>query len=159
MSRACRGRLGGAVPWGLGSGRVARTHDSTRCDLRFAWQVWDFGCIDAPRDGTGRWIRVAGVGKRAFWTLPACAFHVARVGQGGHRRCCEGGFAWQAWGMVRAVASLGIVLRGRRRESCAVAKIAGFRGHLCDKSRVRARVRVLGVAKSWQAQGIRGFVE
>ena len=30
---------------------------------------------------------------------------------------------------------------------------------LCDKSCVRARVRVLGVAKSWQAQGIRGFVD
>ena len=45
--RVCRGRVGGALPWGLGSGRVAHAHDFTRCDLRFAWQVWDFGCIDA----------------------------------------------------------------------------------------------------------------
>ena len=41
------GRVGGAVPWGLGSGRVARAHDFTRCDLRFAWQVWDSGCMSA----------------------------------------------------------------------------------------------------------------
>ena len=26
---------------------VSCAHDFTRCDLRFAWQVWDFGCIDA----------------------------------------------------------------------------------------------------------------
>ena len=41
VPRACRGHaaglVGGAVPWGLGSGRVARTHDFTRCDMRFAW--------------------------------------------------------------------------------------------------------------------------
>ena len=30
---------------------------------------------------------------------------------------------------------------------------------LCEKSAVRARVHALGVAKSWQAQGIRGFVD
>ena len=48
-----------------------------------------------------RWIRVAGVGKRARSVRFA---------------------------MVRSMASLGIVLRGRRRESCALAKIAGFRG-------------------------------
>ena len=52
------GRVGGAVPWGLGSGRVARARDFTRCDLRFAWQVWDFGCIDAlgkALDGGSAW--------------------------------------------------------------------------------------------------------
>ena len=43
----CRGCVAGALPWGLGSGRVARAHDFTRCDLRFAWQAWDFGCIVA----------------------------------------------------------------------------------------------------------------
>ena len=54
----CRGCVAGALPWGLGSGRVARAHDFTRCDLRFAWQVWDFGCIDAlgkALDGGSAW--------------------------------------------------------------------------------------------------------
>ena len=58
VSRACRGRAGGAVPWGLGSGRVAHAHDFTRCDVCFAWQVWDFGCIDAlgkALDGGSAW--------------------------------------------------------------------------------------------------------
>ena len=82
------------------------------------------------------WIRVAGVGKRARSVR----------------------FAWQAWGMVRPVASLGIVLRGRRRESCAAAETARFPGPVRE-SAVWARVRSLGVAKSWQAQGIRGLVE
>ena len=53
-----RGRAGGAVPWGLCSGRFAHAHDFTRCDLRFAWQVWDFGCIDAlgkALDGGPAW--------------------------------------------------------------------------------------------------------
>ena len=48
VPRACAaGLVGGAVPWGLGSGRVARTHDFARCDrcdMRFAWQAWDSGC-------------------------------------------------------------------------------------------------------------------
>ena len=54
VPRVCRG----ALPWGLGSGRVAHVHDITRCDLRFAWQVWDFGCIDAlgkALDGGSAW--------------------------------------------------------------------------------------------------------
>ena len=56
----CRGCAAGVLvaAWGLGSGRVARTHDFTRCDLRFAWQVWDFGCIDAlgkALDGGSAW--------------------------------------------------------------------------------------------------------
>ena len=51
-------RAGGSLPWGLGSGRVAHAHDFTRCHLRFAWQVWDFGCIDAlgkALDGGSAW--------------------------------------------------------------------------------------------------------
>ena len=86
------GRVGGAVPWGLGSGRVARTHDSTRCDLRFAWQVWEFGCIDAPGkvDPRGR------CGETCLWTL-------LRVR-----------FAWPAWGSAHAAC----VSRRRRREWC-----------------------------------------
>ena len=58
VSRVCRGCVAGALPWGLGSGRVARARDFTRCDLRFAWQVWDFGCIDAlgkALDGGSAW--------------------------------------------------------------------------------------------------------
>ena len=95
---------------------------------------------------------MAGVGKRAFGRLCACVsrgrcgarwppkvsrrwIRVAGVG----KRARSVRFAWQAWGMVRPVASLGIVLR--------------------EKSAVRARVRALGIAKSWQAQGIRGFVD
>ena len=37
---------------------VSRAHDFTRCDLRFAWQAWDFGCIDAlgkALDGGSAW--------------------------------------------------------------------------------------------------------
>ena len=64
----CRG------DWVRGVSR-ARAHALTRCDLRFAWQVWDFGCIEMR---SGR-----------HWTVDP---------------------------------------RGRRDESCAVAKIAGFRG-------------------------------
>ena len=26
---------------------VSRAHDFTRCDLRFAWQAWDSGCMSA----------------------------------------------------------------------------------------------------------------
>ena len=36
----------------------ARAHDFTRCHLRFAWQVWDFGCIDVlgkALDGGSAW--------------------------------------------------------------------------------------------------------
>ena len=58
MPRACRGHAAGALRWGLGSGRVAHAHDFTRCDLRFAWHVWEFGCIDAlgkALDGGSAW--------------------------------------------------------------------------------------------------------
>ena len=87
--------------------------------------------------------------------VAARAFHVAGVGQGVAKVDLLGQrgrgarsvrFAWQAWGMVRAVASLGIVLRGRRREACAITKIAGFRGPGRQIACARARVRVLGVA-------------
>ena len=52
VSRACRGRAGGALPWGLGSGRVAHAHDFTRCDLRFAWQC---GTSDALMRSGRHW--------------------------------------------------------------------------------------------------------
>ena len=37
------GRVGGAVTWGLGSVRVARTQDFTSCDM----QALDSGCMSA----------------------------------------------------------------------------------------------------------------
>ena len=93
-------------------------------------------------------------------------------------------FTWQVW----KVATGGVAKvdsRGRRGEACAVCVSPGRRGEWCDRwprwasfcaagagNRVRwlesldfvalcerARVRVLDVAKSWQAQGIRGFVD
>ena len=129
MSRACRGRLGGAVLWGLGSGRVARTHGFTRCDVRFAWQVWDFGCIDAlgkALDGGSAW-QVWG---NVHLDLGACAFHVAGVGQGGH-------------GGVAKVDS-----RGRRGEVCTqrAFRVAGVGNG--------ASGGLAGHRFAWQAQGI-----
>ena len=150
-----RGVVGNSVPWGLASGRVA----------------WHGGCA----------FRVAGVGcmsafgkahKESAWKVwgnvhldvGARAFHVARVGKGGHRRCRERGFAWPAWGSVHAAC----VSRGRRGEWCdrwprwaslCVAGAGNRARHLCEKSVLRARVHALGIAKSWQAQGIRGLVD
>ena len=60
VAGASRVRRGGRSAVGLGSGRVARARDFTRCDLRFAWQAWDFGCIDAlgkALDGGSAWQR------------------------------------------------------------------------------------------------------
>ena len=60
---ACWERAGGpcrrrrAVGIGFRACR-ARAHDFTRCDLRFAWQAWGFGCIDAlgkALDGGSAW--------------------------------------------------------------------------------------------------------
>ena len=120
------------------------------------------------REGTGVWIRVAGVGKRAFGRWRACVsrgrcgerwppevsrtwIRVAGVG----KRARGVRFAWQAWGMVRPVASLGIVLRGRRRESCAAAETARFRGPVREFGRAGARSRfrrceiVAGAGNLW----------
>ena len=44
--------------------------------------------------------------------------------------------------MVRSMALLGIVLRGRRRGSCTLAKIAGFRGPVREIACAGARSRV-----------------
>ena len=96
---ACRGRVagrvGGAVPWGLASGRVACTDDIMWRDMRFAWQAWDSGCMSAlgkALEGGSAW-QVWG---NVHLDVGARAFHVAGVGQGSHRRCREGGFAWPA---------------------------------------------------------------
>ena len=133
----------------------------------FAWQAWDSGCISALGKALegGSW-QVRG---NVHLDVGARAFHVAGVGKGGQGRRRERGFAWPAWGSMHAacvsrgrrgawrpVASLGIVLRGRRRESCAAAETARFRGPVREFGCAGAR---LGVAKSWQAQGIRGFVD
>ena len=120
------------------------------------------------RQGTGGWICVAGVGKRAFRRLCACVsrgrcgerwppevsrtlIRVAGVG----KRARSVRFAWQAWGMVRQVASLGIVLRGRRRKSCAAAETARFRGPVREfgcagaRSRFRRFEIVAGAGNPW----------
>ena len=59
MSGACPRAVSAALCRGdWVPGRVARAHDLTHCDLRFAWQVWDFGCIDVlgkARDGGSAW--------------------------------------------------------------------------------------------------------
>ena len=94
-------------------GRCGETCIWTLVRVRFAWQVWDFGCIDAL------WTAVNGGSAWQVWgnvhlDVAACAFHVAGVGQGGHRRCRERGFAWPAWGSVHAAC----VSRGRRGEWC-----------------------------------------
>ena len=166
-SRATRGVVVNSVPWGLASGRVACRHGGRafrvagvglRMHVRAregtgggsAWQVWENVHLD--------------VGARAF--------HVAGVGTGGHRRCRERGFAWPAWGSVHAAC----VSRGRRGEWCdrwprwASFCVAGAGNRAlqlkqldfvapCENSALRARVHALGVAKSWQAQGIRGLVD
>ena len=146
--------------------------DWRRGVLRRAW--WT--CVSRGRRGTpdacprsGRHWRVdprGRCGETCIWTF-AHAFHVAGVGQGGHRRCRKRGFAWPAWGSVRAAC----VSRGRRGEWCDRWPRwagAGNRARqlksldfvaLCEKSAVRARVPAFGVAKSRQAQGIRRLVD
>ena len=139
--------------------------------MRFAWQAWDSGCMSAlgkALEGGSAWH----VWGNVHLDVCARAFHVAGVGKGGHRRCRERGFAWPAWGSVHAAC----VSRGRRGEWCdwwprwASFCVAGAGNRvrqvksldflaLCENSAVRARVHALGVAKSWQAQGIRRFVE
>ena len=55
------------------------------------------------------------------------------------------GDSWQAWGMVRPAAWPGIVLRGRRRESCTAGDTAGSRGPVREiANRVRVCVCVGG---------------
>ena len=59
------------------------------------------------------------------------------------------------------MASLGIVLRGRRRESCALAKIAGFRGPVREIACAGARSRVAGCddgRRACRACGVCGAV-
>ncbi len=164
MFEVCRGRV--AAPcrgdWRRGVLRARMA------DVRFAWQAWDSGCMSAlgmALEGGSAW-QVWG---NVHLDVGARAFHVAGVGKGGHRRCREHGFAWPAWGSVHAAC----VSCGRRGEWCdrwprwASFCVAGAGNRvrqvkpldfvaLCENSAVRARVRV---AKSWQAQGIRGFVD
>ena len=159
-SRARRRVVVNSVPWGLASGRVACAHGGR------AFRLAGVGLRMhvRAREGTGGWIRVAGVGKRAFgrWCVcvsrgrcgerwPPEVIRVAGVGKCARRVR----FAWQAWGMVRPVASLGIVLRGRRRESCAAAETAIFRGPVREFgcagacSRVRRCEFVAGAGNPW----------
>ena len=59
MSGACPRAVSAALCHGdWVPGRVARAQAFTRCNLRFAWQVWDFGCIDVlgkALDGGSAW--------------------------------------------------------------------------------------------------------
>ena len=106
---------------------VARTHDFTRCDLRFAWQVWDFE-IDAlgkALDSGSAW-QVWG---NVHLNVAARAFHVAGVGQGA--------------GGVAKVDS-----RGRRGEARTqrASRVAGVGNG--------ATGGLAGHRFAWQAQGI-----
>ena len=82
------------------SGRHWRVDPRGRCRETCIWTLVGRCRERWPPEVSRTWIRVAGVGKRARSVR----------------------FAWQAWGMVRPVASLGIVLRGRRREWCVAAE-------------------------------------
>ena len=169
-----RSRRGVVVVWSLIPCRGDWRRGVLRArmaDVPFAWQAWDSGCMSAlgkALEGGSAWQ----VWKRAFSRWCACVsrgrcgerwppevsrtwFRVAGVG----KRARSVHFAWQAWGMVRPVASLGIVLRGRRRESCAAAETARFRGPVREFGCAGACSGAIGVAKPWQAQGIRGLVD
>ena len=114
VPRVCRG----AVPWGLGSGRVLYTH-------------------------VQRAFRVAGCGDRACWEVcRGCAAGVlAALCRGdwvpgvSHTRmilraatCVSRGRCGTSDALVRRGRHWTVDPRGRRSESYAVAKIAGFRG-------------------------------
>ena len=164
VSRACR-----RACW--------RRGDWRRGVLRARMILRAVTCVSRGRRGTpdacpraGRHWRVdprGRCGETCIWTLVRVRFTLqvwGKVATGGVAKVDSRGlgkrarsvrFAWQAWGMVRAVASLGIVLRGRRRELCAVAKIAGFHGPVrliacaCARARVRRCEIVAGAGNPW----------
>ena len=110
-------------------GRCGETSIWTLLRVRFTWQVW-------AKVATGGVAKVDSLGQRGEARTQR-AFRVAGVGNGASGGLAGHRFAWQAQRIVRGLNFVA----------------------LCDKSRGRAHVRVLGVAKSWQAQGIRGFVD
>ena len=89
-----------------------------------------------PPEVSRPWIRVAGVGKRA-------------------RACVSRGKPGEWWDRWPRWASFCVAGAGNRARQLKPIDFVA----LCEKSAVRARVRALGVAKSWQVQGIRGFVD
>ena len=86
---------------------------------------------------------------RGYWALQFSMSRACRP-----VRAC-GRFAWPAWGSMRRVTSQGIVWRGRRRELCAAAEAAGFRGPVrengCERARpcVRRCESVAGARNPW----------
>ena len=128
MPRVCRG----AVPWGLCSGRVLYMHGQRAfrvagCGDRACWEVCRghaAGVSAAPCRGD--WVR--GV-SRARMILHA----VTCVSRGTSDALMRSGRHWT------------VDPRGRRNESCTVAKIAGFRGPVrqiaCAGARLALRNR------------------
>ena len=108
----------GAVPWGLGSGRVFCAHGQRAfrvagCGDRACWEVCRgraAGVLAAPCRGD--WAR--GV-SRARMILRAVT-------------CVSRGRCGTSDALTRSGRHWTVDPRGRRSESCAVAKIAGFRG-------------------------------
>ena len=72
--------------------------------------------------------------------------HAACVSRGRRGERCD---RWPRW------ASFCVAGAGNRARQLKLLDFVA----LCEKSAVRARVRALGVAKSWQAQEMRGFVD
>ena len=146
-SRARHGQL--AVSSGVGA-----------CCVRAWWT-----CVSRGRRGTpdacprsGRHWRVdprGRCGETCIWKLVRVRFTWQVSGKVATGGCRERGFAWPASGMVGPVASLGIVLPGRRRESCAAAETARFRGPVREIgcagacSRVRRCEIVTGAGNPW----------
>ena len=118
-----------SMTWGLASGRVARGYG--RGVIRVVGV--GFRIYVRVREGIGGRIREVILGNIYLNVGDACiswcgASSPLGISQTWIRMPGVGKRACQAWGMVRPVASLGTVLRGRRRESCAAAKIIRFRG-------------------------------
>ena len=133
VPRVCRG----AVPWGLGSGRVLYTHGQ-------------------------RGFRVAGCGGRACWEVcrRRAAGVLAALCRGdwvpgvSHTRmilraatCVSRGRCGTSDALMRSGRHWTVDPRGRRSESCAVAKIASFRGPV--RQIACARAPNMGGALPW----------
>ena len=137
----------GAVPWGLGSGRVLYTHGQ-------------------------RAFRVAGCGDRACWEV--CRGHAAGVLAAlcrgdwvpgvSHTRmilraatCVSRGRCGTSDELMRSGRHWTVDPRGRRNESCAVAKIAGFRGPVRQIACAGARWALRNRGR--RRESIRGFAD
>ena len=127
------------------SERHSRVDPRGRCGKNVHLDVCPraFCVADLGKGGHWRWIRVAALGKRARSVR----------------------FAWQTWGMVRLVASLDIVLRGRRAAADTARFCGSVREYACAGARWALRNRgrrkesvdlcgcKLGAEVSWNAVG------